>query len=146
VGLIDEVGSGPVAIDTAAFIYLIERHPRFLDVVRPLFEAADRQELLLVTSELTLLEVLVVPFRLGADELAQRYEALLERGRGLRLVPIDRTQLRAAAHLRALYGLRTPDALQIAAALSQQCSAFVTNDRRLRGPARMRVVPIERSA
>jgi len=26
VGLIDEVGAGPVAVDTAAFIYFIEAH------------------------------------------------------------------------------------------------------------------------
>jgi predicted nucleic acid-binding protein len=51
--------------------------------------------------------------------------------RGVRLIGIDRSQLRAAAQLRALHRIRTPDALQLAAALSARCTAFVTNDRRL---------------
>ncbi len=130
-GLIDALGPGPVAVDTAVFIYLIEEHPAYLPVVEPLFDevAAGMREI--VTSAVTLLEVLVVPFRTGEVALAGLYEALLTRSRGLRLVEIDRGQLRAAAQLRAHYDLRTPDALQLAAALSSRCSAFVTNDRRL---------------
>ena len=138
----EDVGSGPVAVDTAVFIYLIERHPRFHPVVRGLFERADRGELLLVSSEITLLEVLVVPYRSGYPDIADQYAALLERGRGLTLVAMDRSQLRSAAQLRAFYGLRTPDALQIAAALSRDCTAFVTNDRRLRTPRRLPVLQV----
>ena len=142
-GLIDDVGEGPVAVDTAAFIYLIERHPRFHPVVRTLFEKADRGELRLVSSEITLLEVLVVPYRMGDPDVAEQYAALLERGRGLTLVTADRAQLKSAAQLRAFYGLRTPDALQIGAALSHECTAFVTNDRRVRAPSRLPVFRIE---
>ena len=141
-GLIEDVGEGPVAVDTAAFIYWIEQHPRFSPVVRLLFEAADRGEVRLVSSELTLLEVLVVPYRTGDPDLADQYATLLERGRGLTLVAIDRPQLRSAAQLRAFYGLRTPDALQVAAALTLDCTAFVTNDRRVRTPARLPVFDI----
>ena len=61
--LIDEVGRGPVAIDTAPFIYLIEESPTYLPLLETLFSAIDRGHLVGVTSELTLLEVLVVPYR-----------------------------------------------------------------------------------
>ena len=40
-GLIDDAGKGPIGLDTAPFIYLIEEHPRFLRVVEPLFVAID---------------------------------------------------------------------------------------------------------
>ena len=123
------VGSGPVALDTAAFIYFIEEHPQFGRLVERLFVAADRGGLLIVTSALTLLEVLVLPYRAGDVSLAERYEAILTRSRGLRLVELDRAQLRAAAQVRAAYRARTPDALQLAAALTNRCTAFVTNDR-----------------
>ena len=125
----DVLGRGPVAVDTALFIYLIEEHPRFLAAVRPLFESASRGRIVLVTSAVTLLEVLVVPFRAGNLPLAARYEALLTRSRGVQLVDLDRQQLRAAAQLRAGFRVRTPDALQIAAALTARCPAMVTNDR-----------------
>ena len=128
-GIVDDLGAGPIAIDTAPFIYLIEEHPRFLAVVNPVFEAIARGELLAVASELTLLEVLVVPFRAGDAALAARYEELLSESRGLTLVGLDRSVLREAARLRATKGLKTPDAIQAATALGAGCTALLTNDR-----------------
>jgi predicted nucleic acid-binding protein len=110
---------------------LREGHPDFAPVVRPLFEVADEGRIELVTSTVTLLEVLVVPYRAGDLTMAERYEAILSRGRGLTMVPLSRPVLRPAAHVRARYGPRTPDALQLAAALSGRCSAMITNDQRL---------------
>lgn len=130
-GLIADLGPGPVALDTAIFIYYIEEDPRFVSLIDPLFREADRGTRELVTSALTLLEVLVVPFRVGNDLLANRYEALLTRSRGIRLVDLSRDQLRAAALLRATTGIKTPDALQLAAAIGSHCQTFLTNDRRL---------------
>lgn len=82
-----------------------------------------------VTSTITLLETLVVPIRAGNLALAERYETLLSNSRGLRLIDLDRPLVRRAAQLRALLGLKTPDALQVAAALRAGCTAFLTNDR-----------------
>jgi len=127
VGLIADLGPGPTAVDTAAFIYLIEEDAALL----PLFTEADDGKRVLVTSALTLLEVLVVPYRAGNAQLAERYEMLLTRSRGLRLIDISRDLVRAAAQLRATIGVKTPDALQLAAALLAGCKTFVTNDRRL---------------
>jgi predicted nucleic acid-binding protein len=142
VGLTVDIAAGSVAVDTSVFIYLIEEHPAFLPMVRPLFEQADRGTRDLVTSSLTLLEVLVVPYRAGNRPLAERYEALLTRSRGIRIVDLTREQLRAAAQLRAVTGARTPDALQLAAALTGGCRTFVTNDRRLPDVAGLRVLQL----
>ena len=141
-GLITELGAGRVAIDTAIFIYLIEEHPRFLPAIVPLFREADQGKRELITSALTLLEVLVVPYRLGNRPLAERYEALLTRSRGIRLVELSRDQLRAAAQLRAATGVKTPDALQLVAAIGAGCATFLTNDRRLPPVARLRVLDL----
>ena len=141
-GLRAAVGRGPVALDTAAFIYFIEEHPRYAPLVAHLFSDADRGVRLIVTSALTLLEVLVVPYRAGDLPLAERYEAILSRSSGVWLVELDRNQLRAAAQLRAAYQVRTPDALQLAAALTQRCSAFVTNDRAMPAVPSLRIVQL----
>ncbi len=95
-----------------------------------------------MSSALTLLEVLVVPYRSGDLTLADRYEALLGRSRGLELVDIDRGQLRSGAALRAAYRIRTPDALQLAAALSRRCPSFVTNDRNIPAPPGLKVIQL----
>lgn len=141
-GLRAALGRGPVALDTAAFIYFIEDHPRYAPLVAPLFADADRGGRLIVTSALTLLEVLVVPYRAGDLALAERYEAILSHSRGVRLVELDHTQLRAAAQLRAAHRVRTPDALQLATALTQRCSAFVTNNRAMPAVPGLRVLQL----
>lgn len=130
-GLIDDLGEGPIALDSAIFIYWIEENPDYLSQVEPLFRAIDRGEIEVVTSAITLLEVLVVPYRAGKVALAERYEQLLTRAAHLRVVDIDRQQLRAAAQLRAVHGVRTPDALQLAAGLAKGATTMITNDRRL---------------
>jgi predicted nucleic acid-binding protein len=142
VGLITNLAAGNVGVDTAVFIYFIEEHPKFLPVILPLFREADEGKRTLVTSALTLLEVLVVPYRAGNRSLAERYEALLARGRGIGLVDLSHDQLRAAAQLRAATGVKTPDALQLAASIGAGCQTFVTNDRRLPSIPGLRIVEL----
>jgi predicted nucleic acid-binding protein len=141
-GLIDDLRPGVVGVDTAVFIYFIEEAPVWLPVVRPLFLAADAGQLTLVTSAVTLLEVLVVPYRANNHALAARYESLLTQSRGVQLIEVTRAQLRWAAQLRALTGVRTPDALQLTAAREAGCAAFVTNDRRLPAVPGLRIVQL----
>lgn len=141
-GLIEDLGRGPVGVDTSAFIYFIEEHPQFLPVVLPLFREVDNGKRDVVTSALTLLEVLVVPYRAGNRALAERYEALLTRGRGVRMLDLSHDHLRAAAQLRAATGVKVPDALQLVAAIGAGCSTFVTNDRRLPSIPGLRVLEL----
>ena len=140
--MIEDVGRGPVGVDTALFIYLIEEDSRYLPVIEPLFIAADEGACVLLTSALTVLEVLVVPYRIGNRALAVRYEALLTRSRGIRIVELSMELLRAAAQLRATTRVKTPDALQLVAALGAECATFVTNDRRLPAIPGMRIVQV----
>ena len=136
--LIEDLGAGPIGIDTAVLIYLIEENQRFSPVVAPLFEAADAGEL----EALTRLEVLVVPYRAGNIELAERYEAVLTRSRGVRMIDLTRDHMRLAAQLRATTGIATPDALQLATCFVSRCSAFVTNDRRLPAIPGLRIIQL----
>lgn len=141
-GLRADLGVGRIGVDTAIFIYLIEDDPRFMPLIEPIFEdvAAGRREM--VTSALTLLEVLVVPYKARHVELAERYEDLLMNSRGIAVVDLSRDQLRTAARLRAATGVKTPDALQLAAALSAGCTTFLTNDRRIPALPKLRVLQL----
>ena len=141
-GLIDDLGPGRVGVDTAIFIYVIEAAPPWLPIITPLFQAADAGRIELVTSAVTLLEVLVVPNRANDAALATRYEALLTSSRGIHLMDLTRDRLRRAAQLRARSRVRSPDALQIAAAQQAGCSTYVTNDRRLPPVPGLRLVQL----
>jgi len=112
-----------VGLDTGPLIYYIEEHPTFLPRVAPFFEAADRGEFRLVTSLVTLIEVLVHPVREGRLDLAQEYRNVLLQSPNLTPIPLDSGIAEQAAELRAQYKLRTPDAIQIATAL--RSGAFV---------------------
>jgi predicted nucleic acid-binding protein len=138
-GLMAELGDGPIGADTAVFTYFIEEHPRFLPLLEPLFRQVDEGHRQLVTSALTLLEVLVVPFRSGDRLLAERYETVLTQHRSIQFIDISRDHLRAAAELRAATRVKTADALQLVAALSMGCSDFLTNDRELPAISGLRI-------
>lgn len=141
-GLIEEIGRGPIGLDTVIFIYFIEEHPQFLPLVESVFAAIDAGSFEGVTSGLTLLETLVVPYRTGNAPLAERYNALLTRSRGIRLVDLHRPLLRAAAQLRATVRVKTPDALQLTAALSANCATYLTNDRDLPSIPGLRILQL----
>lgn len=141
-GVMEDIGAGPVGLDTSVFIYFVEEDPQFLPLVDPLFAAIDAGRLEGVTSGLTLLETLVVPYRAGDSSLAERYESLLTRSRGLHLIDLNRPLLRAAAQLRASLRITTPDALQLAAAVTTHCPAYLTNDRALPAVPGLRILQL----
>ena len=60
------------------------------------------------------------------------YRNLLGLFPNLYFVPFDASVADISSDLRARYGLRTPDAIQVAAAIHQRADAFVTNDAGLR--------------
>jgi len=138
----EDLGRGPVGVDTVIFIYFIEEHPQFLALVEPLFRAVDQGRIEFITSALTLLEVLVVPYRRGDHVLAGRYESILTRSRGVRIADISRDHLRAAAQLRAGTGVKVPDAVQLVAALAGGCTVFLTNDRDLPNVPGIRILQL----
>lgn len=76
-GWIEALQGKVVGLDTTPLIYFIEENPTYLDMVHPFFEAMDRGEFSVVTSIVTLLEVLVHPFRRGDTRLAQQYRDIL---------------------------------------------------------------------
>ncbi len=75
--------------------------------------------------------------------LQTQYRVLLTMSPHFTLVTIDASVAETAAILRAKYRLRTPDALQISAALTTGCQAFLTNDKDLRRVTELRVLVID---
>ena len=119
--------SGAVYVDAQVLIYTVERFPTYIDALLPLWQASKTGQLEIVTSELSVLEVMVGPIRTGNQRLINSYERLLT-GTEIRLIPIDVTVLANAAKLRAQTSLRTPDAIHAATASLANCNTFVTND------------------
>lgn len=124
--------SGIAYLDTGCFIYTVEPHPVYAPLLRPIWQALTTGALTVVTSELTLMEVLVGAYGASDTVLEADYRRTL--GNPLiGLLPIDQGVLGEAARLRAArLALRTPDAIHIATAILAGSASFVTNDKSLR--------------
>lgn len=120
-----------VGLDTAPLIYFIEENQTYLEMTNAFFEALTRGEFRVVTSIVTLLEALVYPLRQGDTLLAQQYRDILFNAEGLMTFQVTEDIAEVAAQLRAIYNLKTPDAIQLATAISEGASFFLTNDARL---------------
>jgi|ERR1035438_10153609 predicted nucleic acid-binding protein len=120
-----------VGLDSAPLIYFVEEHPTYLPFVDPFFEATERGEIQVVTSTLTLTEVLVHPYRHGNRGLAHQYSRILLNTRNLKTLPVSAEIAVEAARLRAMHGLKTPDSIQLATAQLNNATVFLSNDKGL---------------
>ncbi len=119
-------------IETAPLIYYVEENPVFVRKMDTIVDAVDQRSMEVVTSVITLAEVLTQPLKLGDSQLEQEYRDILMNSAGFRLLPVTARIAESTARLRARYNLRTPDALHVAAALDAGCDAFLTNDKDIR--------------
>jgi predicted nucleic acid-binding protein len=122
-----------IMFDTAPLIYLIEEHPSFGDIVdeilRLIGEGCDHKAF---SSVITLTEVLTHPMRESRPDLVEKYRSFLLHSSNFALYGVDHVVAEKAAVLRAHYGLRTPDALQVAVGVENGATLFVSNDRSLK--------------
>ncbi len=119
-----------VGLDTAPLIYFIEEHTAYLDTLKKIFETVDKGEVSVITSTITLTEVLVHPLRSQNVDLATEYRDILLNS-NITTIDISSDIAEYGALLRSQYNLRTPDALQIATAINSGAGFFLTNDTKL---------------
>ena len=120
---------GLIYVDTCVLVQATEDGTARGDRARAaLFEYSGR----LATTELVLMECRVKPLSDGDFALSDRYVQMLE---GFEWLSLGPREFRRATELRARFGLKTPDALHLAAAQTHECDAFWTDDNRLRAAA-----------
>ena len=115
-----------VLVDSAPIIYILEAHARFAARFAPMFQRHADGEIVLAVTTVTIAEVLTGPLKAGEEALAKRYRAVLE---AWQVVDFTCDIAESAARLRGKYGLKLPDAIQVASALSINADALVTHDR-----------------
>ncbi|MDO8692306.1 MAG: type II toxin-antitoxin system VapC family toxin [Dehalococcoidia bacterium] len=132
-----------IGLDTSVFIYHLEGVSRYEACTGVVFDELATGGFEGVSSVLTLMELAVRPLQLGRPDVANEYEVLVGNFPNLTITEIGRPTVRRAAELRARYGLRPADALQVAACLEHGATAFLTNDRDLRRVKEMQVILLE---
>jgi len=132
-------GATSVMLDTCCFIYHFQAdaYPAQAPYIEDLLRRIEQGELIGFTSPVTIAEIMTKPRQLGLDDVAYAYKLILLNFPNLAIPPIDAAVADKASSLRARFGLKLPDALQIAVGLAHGASAFVTFERELQ-----RVAPL----
>ena len=121
---------GLIFVDSCLVIYAFEDHPRHGERVRQALARENPEDLAI--SPLVMLECLVAPMRDGDLALQHHYQRGLKQ---FELLAMPEEVYRQAAQLRARFGLKTPDALHLATAITHDCRGLWTADDRLQRAA-----------
>lgn len=125
-------GHKVVGLDTMLFIYSMEAKKPYISLLKSIFYYIENGLAKGVTSIITLAEILVKPIKDCNIEAVKDCKFLLNNFPNLKMVNIYPKTAEKGAELRAKYGIRTPDALQIASAIENQATIFLSNDNELK--------------
>ncbi len=119
-------------LDACTIIYLIESQEILGQKTRLFVEQYLQNNNHLAISRLSLLECRILPLKTKDFNLLECYNKFF-RLPSLQIVELTPDVINLATDLRVAYSnaLRTPDALQLACALSANASTFLTGDKKL---------------
>ncbi len=120
--------SGYAYVDSNTVIYSVEKIEPYWTILKPLWNAAQQGQFLVISSELIMLETLVKPLKESDTILETSFREFLLASNEIQLVPITLSILEKAASLRATTGLKPPDAIHAATSFTKRNVVFVTND------------------
>ena len=126
-------------VDTNVVIDILEA-PEVLSTDQNAFvTGVESGRIKALTSELTLAECLVKPFGDEDTDAVNAYLMFLDNRRNFPVLAVTRDILIEAARVRAKLRCPLPDALHLATALSAGCDVLLTNDKRLKPVAPVRI-------
>ena len=132
-----------IYLDANVFIYAVEGFPKYAKLCAGILQSIEDMKIHAVTSELTLAEVLARPLKDQKLAIAAVYQELIRSQFDLKVVPISREILIAAAYLRATLNCRLPDAIHLATAQQYGSEFFLTADKAIKVPTSMRCLTLD---
>lgn len=142
-GLIKKFENKTVFLDTAPLIYYIEENKGYAKVLDKLFEANSQNKFQFSTSVLTLMEILVQPIRMNAAKLVKEYENIICNSTTIDIYDFNIEIAKKAAKIRAEYGFKTPDSIQLATSISTNSDYFLTNDKQLKSFKEIEIIILD---
>jgi predicted nucleic acid-binding protein len=129
---------GSIYLDTNVFIAAFEQESALAEMAAGLISGTTLPHLGgVVTTEMTLAELLVVPFRRADNTLVAFYTRLLSSEGTVDLRPASRETFLMAARLRSeTPALKLPDAVHLATAMLSGCTHMLTADQGIKPSGR----------
>lgn len=131
-----------VGVDTNFFIYYFQKHPLYGPIVKDIFNIFLEHKTLLITSVLTLTEIL--SFK-SPETLVINLEKEITLITNLQLIEVNNEIAKEAAKIRRNYGFSLVDAVQLATAAKNNAEVFITNDKKLQHFKEFKIIPLSSS-
>lgn len=126
-----------VGLDTNIFIYYLQKHPQFGPTVKHLFLSLSKSKEEVVTSVISLTEILSIKAPASLINLLQHEFLSIP---FVNIIPVNNGIAIEAARLRRKNNLSLPDSVQLATTLETGAKAFITNDGRLKKFKELKII------
>ena len=133
-----------VCIDTNIFSYYFTENQKYFNKIRKILVLAEEGKINIITSVVTMLEVMSMPNIENNRVLQENYYSVFKYYPNLTLVDVNVDIVVIAASLRRKYHLKTPDAILLATAINSKCDLFLTNDLRLKQVKEIKIVTLDK--
>lgn len=117
-----------VGLDSNILIYFIEGSLAYQKLTKKVFASIESGKNKGICSTLSLLEILVQPYRNKNEELVNQFYGMLTTYPHLTWVDMSLEIADLGAQFRAKYNLKTPDSILLATAVHSQATGFIGND------------------
>jgi predicted nucleic acid-binding protein len=134
------MGHRRIGLDTNVLVYLLEDIAPFGASTKAIMDAVEAGRVSAVLASIGLAELVTGPAATGDGALVERYADELRSMAGLRIEPLSADIALDAAIIRGSRRIGLADAIHMATARGAGATAFVTNDRSLRGTTKLEVV------
>lgn len=132
-----------ILLDSAPVIYLVEKSPVYIGLLKRFLALREEKNLTLITTPITLAECLVHPQKLGREDLVAAYRTAIVESANTRFMWVGSEDAIQAGRIRSEYNLSLADAFQVAVAVRSKCNAILTNDQRFARITEVRAVILD---
>lgn len=130
-GLKERLRGKRVYFDANIFIYLLEGNEVFEPAVSQLRDLISEDQITVMSSDLIYTEVLAHPALSGNKDAIEHIIGFIG---NFDVQPLTQSITVHAGILRGETGMKTPDALHVAAAVQSSAEVFLSNDKGIRTP------------
>jgi predicted nucleic acid-binding protein len=121
-----------IGVDTVIFIYVIQYEKKYRKFSDQFLSAINNDNLKVITSMMSLIETLVGPYKHSDHILLQFFQEAFADNSKIETKEVNEKVATEAAKLCANYNLSEQDGIQVATAITNNCEAFLTNDKTLK--------------
>jgi predicted nucleic acid-binding protein len=120
--------SKKIGLDTNVFIYQFQIHEKYSKLTKELFLALQNNKLTIVSSFISLVEILAFSKLKDNEPLINSYKTFLLKTDGLNIIFPNISISEKTAQIKREYRFKIPDAIQLATCIEEKTDLFITND------------------